>query len=486
MTSTFNPAIIAERCGWNIECISNSLAAILISFARQGKAPRDLVERTFLKEHSECQEDSCRLNIELDESSLRDLVKTYVSIFESAYRTVLSKARPEEISKILQFLIDNELDEVAQIVDSSTDVNNINAPAALRAQIVEQIATLLYASGNYERARERFAEASRLYEETGLGERALFMRAFSLLSEAELLKERASKLHEENRHVEEEELIKQVSKIYAETSILFRQAGHAIPEAFINAILSRCDACEVLANFYFAHGQVEEAEKYYTMCYTSLREERTGVSEAYIKLIEYKEITCRAFAKLCRAIIEGKSQLYEEAGDDFRRLVQERYLEDVMVEMATIAYRSAIETAESLDDVLRVYPKYLDLVILYIDRRVEEKYGDFKSFLQDFRMRPISALSRELRVDEYALKMYIAGKLLREIANRENIPSSTVLELLTLVAGLNLDPLGVTSTELKLELSRRGIEVSPEILNLMCSLLDKLNRRIKEITLGVM
>ncbi len=485
MNLTFNPASIAEKCGWNLDCITNSIIALLLAFLRQKLIPSELALNSALRDYSECVGDQCRVNLDLDDMLMRDVLKTYSSIFEGAYRGLLKYIKLEELARLLQFLIDNELEEFAYIVDSNTDITSVESPVSLRAQLAEQIATLLYASGRYDRARDRFQEASKLYEEAGLVERALFMKAFSMLSEAELLKEKASKLHDEDRHIEEEDLVKRASKIYAETSILFKQAGRAIPEALVNAVLSRCDASEILANFYFTHGQVEEAEKYYTMCYTTLREERVGLSEAYLKLIEYKETTCRAFAKLCKAIIESNSQLYEEAGDEFRKLVQEGYLDDIMVEMATIAYRSAIETAERLEDVLRVYPKYIDLAVMYIDRRVQDKYGEFKTFLQDFRVRPLSALSAELKVDEYALKMYIACKLLQEIARQDNIPYSLILELLTLIAGLNLDPLGTSGAELRTELSRRSVAIETETLNVMCSLLDKLSRRVKEIILGI-
>ncbi len=484
MSLTFNPVAIAERCGWDLECISNSLAALLIALLREGKLPPELASKSAFKDLSTCRDDYCELSLRVDESLIRELLKTYSTVFRSAYERLLRNLSSEELTKLLQLLVDNELDDFALEVDYLTDINKVNAPLSLRAQLAEQIATLLYASGNYERARERFLEAGKLYEEAGLSERSLLMRAFAMLSEAELLKERAAKLHEENNHVEEEKVVKTVSRIYAETSVLFKQASRTIPEASVNALLSRCDAHEVLANFYFTHGQVEEAEKYYTMCFTTIREEREGLSEVYRKLVEYKEMTCKAFAVLCKAIMEGKSHLYEEAGDAFSKLVEERYLEDVMVEMATIAYRSAIETAESLDDVLRVYPKYINLVIMYIDRRAQDKYGGFEHLLQELKVRPLSSLSDELRVDEYALKIYVAGKLLQEIAKQENTQLTLIPELLTLIAGLSLDPLSTSGSELRAELLRRGVEIERETLNTMCRLLDKLSRKVREIILG--
>jgi hypothetical protein len=174
-------------------------------------------------------------------------------------------------------------------------------------------------------------------------------------------------------------------------------------------------------------------------------------------------------------------ELYEEAGDEFRELVKEGYVEDVMVELAAIAYKGAIDTAENLDDILRVYPKYIELVSLYTDRRIREKYGDFLNFLKELRVRPLASISKDIRIDEYALKMYIAYKILIDVARQLNVNTSIVPEVLTLVAGLGLDPLTVSGAELRMEVARTSLEIDTAKLDLICKLLDEYHKKVMEL-----
>ncbi|GEM_PF-1142946 len=470
-------SLIAEKCGWNLERISRAVELVLDALIR-GSVPKADVENLALVELFQCSDNSCVPA--LDKDSVREIILTYKDTLGSYIEKLVGKNDMNTLLGLLQMLYDLSIEGVSKIVDDKVP-RAYSGDKLLFAQINEILASMLYADLEYDRAAERFDIAANYYREAGQEDRALFMEAFRNIVKAEKLKEEASRLHEDNKHSEEEELIKQASRLYAESSTLFRKCSATISEALVNAILSKCDAYEVLANYYFTHGQVDEAEKYYNLCMSELRLEYVGLSEEHRKLIELKERTCRAFARLCRAIIEQKMELYEEAGDEFRELVKEGYVEDVMVELAAIAYKGAIDTAENLDDILRVYPKYIELVSLYTDRRIREKYGDFLNFLKELRVRPLASISKDIRIDEYALKMYIAYKILIDVARQLNVNTSIVPEVLTLVAGLGLDPLTVSGAELRMEVARTSLEIDTAKLDLICKLLDEYHKKVMEL-----
>ncbi len=468
--------LIVEKCGWNIEAITNTLSLILQALA-SGFVEKRQVETCPVKELFICENDKCILSLSRDD--IRNILATFKDMLDSALDRVLKDLSIDNVLNLVQTLYDLSIEGISTILDSK--LRNLTGPPGVIAQINETLASMLYADLQYEQASQRFRQAAEYYKQAGQIDRALFTEAFSNVAMAEKLKEEASRLHEENKHTEEEELIKQASKLYAESSTLFRKCSATIPEALINAILSKCDAYEVLANYYFTHGLVDEAEKYYNLCVSELRLEYIGLSEEHRRIVELKERTCRAFLKLCRAIIEQKMELYEEAGDEFRELVKERYVEDVMVELAAIAYKGALDLANTLDDILRIYPKYIELVSLYTDRVVQEKYGSFDNFIRELKVRPLASISKDVRIDEYALKMYIAFKMLSNIVKEMGLDTVIVLELLTLVAGLGLDPLTTSGVELRMEVSRSNIEVNKEKLDLMCKILDEYHKRVMEI-----
>ncbi len=470
-------SLIAEKCGWNLERIEKAVELLLNALVK-GSVDRAEVEKLSLTELFQCSDNKCTPTLTKDD--VREILSTYRDMIGNYIEKLAMRNDLKSLLDLLQILYDLSIEGISKVLDDKVP-RTCSGDKLLFAQINEILASILYADLEYDKAAERFEIAANYYREAGQSDRALFMEAFRNIVRAEKLKEEASRLHEDNRHSEEEDLIKQASRLYAESSTLFRKCSATIPEALVNAILSKCDAYEVLANYYFTHGQVDEAEKYYNLCTSELRLEYVGLSEEHRKLVELKERTCRAFAKLCRAIIEQKMELYEEAGDEFRELVKERYVEDVMVELAAIAYRGAIDTAETLDDILRVYPKYIELVSLYTDRRIREKYGNFESFLKELRVRPLASISKDVRIDEYALKMYIAYKVLIDIVKQLGIEGVNVLEILTLVAGLGLDPLTVSGVELRMEVSRTGLEIDQAKLDLVCKLLDEYHRKIMEV-----
>ncbi len=473
--------VIAEKCGWNLTKLTKTLSTILIYKARGVVSRRDL-EDTCILEYSRCIDDNC--SIDISDEDFQNILKDYVNIIREIFPEVLSRLSLPEISRLLQMFIDLNILELSDIINEHVLKEDIeNESKSLQAQINEQIGTLLYAYGNYSQAAERFRRASKLYRDVGILDRAIFVEAFSKIAEAEELKNVAEKLHDEEKHDEEENVIKKASKLYAESSALFRKCSTSIPEAYVNYILSMADALEVLGNYYFTHGMIEEAEKYYTLCSDEVRRSKIGIPEEHRRIVELKERSCRAMSKICRAMIENNATLYEEAGDDFRELARSGYAPDIMVELASIAYKSAVELSENIEDILRIYPKYVELAVEFIDSRVRTRYTTFKDFLRDLKIRPIKSISNELRVDEYALKMYIVYKLIEEDVGREK--SSQILDLLTLIAGLGLDPIAVTGTDLKLEVERYNVEFNRDYLENLCTLLDIAHRKLRDLGLTI-
>ncbi len=474
-----SPEKIAEKCGWNLEEISKVLNLLLLTRAT-GRASREDVFKTCYPDLFKCEDDTCILDISDEE--LSNLLKSFSTIIGKVLDDVLSRLRSAELSRLLQFFVDSNVIEIADQLSSRIPESIPGVPLTLMAQINEQIGTLLYASGKFEDAARRFRVSADQYKRAGVEDRGLFVEAFSKIVEAERLKSEAERLHEEDRHDVEEERIKEASKLYAESSALFRRCSSTIPEAYINSVLSVADALEVQGNYYFTHGMIDEAEKYFSMCSDEVRKSKVGVPEEHRRLLELKEKSCTAMSKICKAILENNPTLYEEAGDLFRELARAGYAPDIMVELASIAYKSAVETYNNLDDILRVYPKYVDLAVEYIDSRVRTRYGSFKHMLRELSTRPLSAIANELKVDDYALKMYIAYRIMEEEAGKEARP--IILDALTLIAGLGLDPLMTSGLDLKLEIERSNINFeNREYLDVLCKLLDTVQRRLREIGL---
>jgi len=472
---------IAEKCGWNLDNLSKLLSLILLSKAR-GSLNRSDIVHACCRDIFKCENDFCTLA--LSDEELSKILRDFSSILSLAIVDALKKISIAELPRLLQFFIDFNITDIADILNNNVPEKVENIPLSLMAQINEQLGTLLYAAGYFEKAVKRFRTAAEQYKAAGVEDRGVFVEAFSKVVEAEKLKDEAERMHEEEKHDVEEKLLKEASKLYAESSALFRRCSSTITEAYINSILSMADAFEVLGNYYFTHGMIEEAEKYFNMCSDEVRRGRVGVPEEHRRLLELKERSCTAMSKICRAVIENNPALYEEAGDLFRELARSGYAPDVMVELASVAYKSAVELYNNIDDVLRVYPKYVDLAVEYIDSRVRSRYGSFRHMLRELSTRPLQAVASDLKVDEYALKMYIAYKIMEEEHGKDARP--VILDVLTLIAGLGLDPLMTSGVDLKLEVERTGISFeNKEYLELLCRLLDTVQKRLREIGIVV-
>ncbi len=465
---------LINLCGWNIDCLVNSLAVVLVNVAR-GSVPRDLIERSVFANKARCLDNDCMVDVH--EIDVKELISTLGSeVFREAYSKAISILTLNELRQLINSFVELNIENISKIVHKITDIKKDDLNSGF---VSEQIGTLLYLDENYEDAEDRFREAKMMYENFGLNDRAKFMEAFIKVARAEALKNKALKLHEENRHEDEEKLIKEAAKLYAESSVIFHKIQLTIPEARVNYLLSKSDSVEVLANYYFTHGQTDEAEKYYTMCYNELRQLST-LDEEYQKILNLKRSTCLAFAKLCKAINTGEMTYYEEAADEFSKLVEEGYLEDVMIETAMIAYRGALDSAKSIDDVLRIYPKYLRFVSKYIDLKVKERYENFENMISELKRREMDSVSKELGVDEYAFKIYLAYKALEKAYIDEKDVNINPLELMTYIAGLGMDPIGINPEELIQDMRSAVEELPEEIERSVTKLINRMNKYLTD------
>ncbi len=148
------------------------------------------------------------------------------------------------------------------------------------------------------------------------------MEAMSKIARAEDLRVRASRLHEEGNHDAEKSIIEDASKLYASSVVNFREAV-GIEEARANEVLSMMDSSEVLANYYFTHGDITRAMQYYDACRSALNNVQGLSGGDYWSAVKIKGDLCSAFYLLCKAIEEGDWRTYEEAGDKFLELINE-------------------------------------------------------------------------------------------------------------------------------------------------------------------
>ena len=451
---------IVELCGWNIDCVVNTLSTILVKIGK-GKVPRELIQLSIFKNYT-CTDNECDVIIE--EIDIKETLQSSKELIKEAYEKAIRYLTSEELYRLLNFLVN---EGVLGISKQIHELTNVSDDDSYSPWINELVGTLLYSDEEYEIAKKRFEKAKELYNRFNLKERSIFMEAFAKISEAEKLKRDAMKYHEEDRHDIEEDFVKKASKLYVESSLLLYKIIHTIPEASANYILSKCDAYEVLANYYFIHGMVDEAEKYYTLCLTEAKSGLLQISEEYRELIEIKKMICEGFSKLCKAIKSSNSNLYEEAADIFSKLIDKGYLEDVLIETAMIAYKGALDTATSIEDVFRVYPKYLLFAIKYVNLLIREKYDNFENLLNELKVVSLDRIAKELGIDEYTFKLYLAYKALEKSCIENNVSITTALEVLTYIAGLGLDPFTLDPNKLIEDIKSTIPDVSNEILEII-------------------
>ncbi len=473
MTLEHNVALnVAELCGWNVDCIVNTIASLLVLIGR-GRVPKDLIRNTALREYK------CNDECVADLSGV-DVSKTIAEtkeVFREAYAIALRILSVDELLNLMRFMSDKVITGLSRHIHELTEVPD-DVPQS--AQINELIGSLLYADDLLDEAMQRFERASGLYERLGVSDRSLFMKAMVKILLAEKRKREAMRFHEEGRHDEEEHAVRDASRLYLESSIMLYRVAHALPEAGANYVLSKCDAAEALASYYFLHGMIDEAIKYYSECYSSAKSMINAVSEEFREIVSLKAMICEAFFKLSAAIGQRNLALYEEAADIFSRIVERGYLEDVMIEAALIAYRGALDSATSVDDALRVYPKYLQLAVKYVDHMVVERYGSFNDMLRELRVVSMDRAARSLGIDESSLRMYLAYKALEKACQEESAPSSLPIKVLTYIAGLGLDPLSLDPQSLARDIRSAVKDFPDDVINTIVKIVERMSRYLSE------
>ncbi len=238
------------------------------------------------------------------------------------------------------------------------------------------------------------------------------------------------------------------------------------------------DSSEVLANYYFTHGDIARAMQYYDACRGVLNNAQ-GLGEDYLSAVKVKGDLCSAFYLLCKAIEEGDWRIYEEAGDKFLELINEGLIDELTTEGAVMSYRGAIDGVEEIEDAVRIYSKYVKAVSKYFDNIVKDRYGDFNAFIEEFRKGDYEGLAHALNTDVSTLKLYVVGKVIIDVVKEEGLSEDTALEVLAYLAGLGLNPLDMGIDEMIEEL--QGFVTNEEFLNRVRDLLTKIKDKLNNI-----
>ncbi len=458
-------ASVIDKCQWNLECVANTIAAALMHVAR-GEAPYELVRESAFKDEAECKDNTCILSIsdisfinELDDESLKLGVERFLKYMPL-----------DELPDLITLLLELGFDRVLQAFNR---VIPFDLEGHMGARINEVLGIAMYSIAEYTTAMDRFNAASVIYEKVGERGRARFMEGMSKVAHAERLRVEASRSHDEGKHDVEERLIKEASRLYASSAISFREAVDVV-EARANEVLSMMDSYEVLANYYFIHGDLSRASSYYEACANILGSAR-DLSGEYYHAVRIKGNICGAFYVLCKAMEEGDWRLYEEAGDRFLGLIEEGLIDEITAEGAVMAYRGALDYVEDIEDAVRIYTKYAKAIVRYFDTRISELYGDFKSFVREVKSGNADRIARELGTDENTLKLYIVGKLLRDVCEERGIKEDFVYETLSYLGGLGLNPLEAEIDEVLNEI--KNITQNEELIARLGELLGKVKER---------
>ena len=445
----------------------NSVASVIMQLLR-GSVPRDVVNNSAFKDSVSCGDVNCTI-IANDFSFIKDLDSASI---KDGVTKVLRTMDLTDVPELIQLFVNMELEAGIKAVD---EYINININSELGAKINEALGIALYSIAAYDNAITRFSAASAIYEGIGDVSRARFMEAMSKIARAEDLRVKASRAHDEGKHDIEKNMVEDASKLYASSVVNFREAV-GIREARANEILSMMDSSEVLANYYFTHGDIARAMQYYDVC-RNASSNVGDLSEEYWSAVKIKGDLCSAFYLLCKAIEEGDWKTYEEAGDKFLELINEGLIDELTTEGAVMSYRGAIDSINEINDAVRVYSKYVKAVSKYFDNIIKDRYGDFHSFIEDFRGGNYESIASALNTDVSTLKLYVVGKVIMDVVKEEGLSEDSALEILAYLAGLGLNPIDMSIDEIMNEL--QGLiadeEFLSEIRKLLLRIKDKLN-----------
>ncbi|MFB6470477.1 MAG: hypothetical protein TU36_004500 [Vulcanisaeta sp. AZ3] len=459
---------ITDSCHWEQECIANSVASILL-YALKGLVPKKLIDKSAFKDSARCTSDSCTISIN-DYSMIKELNE--VNIKEGTLKA-LKLLDIKDIPALIQLLMSMDMESGIHAIDESV---GINLEGRLGAEVNEALGVALYSVAAYESSINRFTAAALTYKHLGEDGRAKFMEAMSKVARAEDLRAKALRMHDEGKHDIEEKMIEEASRFYVSSITNFRESV-GIQEARANEVLSMLDSREILANYYFMHGDITRAMQYYNSC----REILNNVGDLngdYWVAVKIKGNLCTAFYLLCKAIEENDWRIYEEAGDKFLDLINEGLIDELTTEGAVMSYKSALDYINEINDAVRIYSKYVRAVSKYFDIMIEDRYGNFDTFIREFREDDRERIASILNTDVNTLSLYVVGKVLIDIAKEEGSDENTALETLAYLAGLGLNPLGIDVNEAVRKLSNL---ISDETLvnkikNLLLKVRDRLNQ----------
>lgn len=445
----------------------NSVASVIMQLLR-GSVPRDVANNSAFKDSASCGDVNCTIVVD-DFSFIKDLDSASI---KDGVTKVLRTMDLADVPELIQLFINMELEAGIKAVDEYV---NININSELGAKINEALGIALYSIAAYDNAITRFSAASAIYEGIGDVSRARFMEAMSKIARAEDLRIKASRVHDEGKHDIERRMVEDASKLYASSVVNFREAV-GIREARANEILSMMDSSEVLANYYFTHGDIARATQYYDIC-RNASSNVGDLGEEYWSVVKIKGDLCSAFYLLCKAIEEGDWKIYEEAGDKFLGLINEGLIDELTTEGAVMSYRGAIDSINEINDAVRVYSKYVKAVSKYFDNIIKDRYGDLRSFIEDFRGGNYENIASALNTDVSTLKLYVVGKVIMDVVKEEGLSEDSALEILAYLAGLGLNPIDMSIDEIMNEL--QGLitdeEFLSEIRKLLLKIKDKLN-----------
>ncbi|WP_069808234.1 hypothetical protein [Vulcanisaeta thermophila] len=459
---------IPNKCQWNLECIVNTAASLLINYVR-GEAPRELVINSAFAGDSKCTNGGC----ELLGADVRDVSRLNEASIKEGFTRALRYLSLNDIAKLIELALNLGLEAGIHAINEYLE---LHLKGEVGASLNELLGMALYSVGSYEQALARLNAAEAAYEELGRTDRASFIRGMSKVVKAEELRVKALRLHDEGRHDDEEGVIKESSRLYITSATIFRGIP-TMSEARVNEIISMADSAEVMANYYFTHGIIDKAAQYYSMCRDSVNNNLQGVPQDYLETVRIKGDLCNAFYLLCNALENNDWGMYERAGDEFLNLMDRGLIDELTTEGAVLSYRGALDLVEDTDDAVRIYTKYIKSINRYFDLLVNDRYGDFTKLLGELSSGNYEVVAKTLNTDVNTLKLYIFSKALTEVMQGEGYGEDEALAIIAYIAGLGLDIASLTQDEVINEI--RSYVTDEGLINQIAPLIGRAMDRFK-------
>lgn len=257
----------------------------------------------------------------------------------------------------------------------------IRAESINDAETAQCIAMILLDAGKY---GESISFTERALQIEGNSPNSGYLRALLNIAIAGDLVRSSQLSHLENNHEEEKRRVMEGAKHYLNASAIYDELGEAE-----HADITRFNAIDAMAKYYFLHGDLDEALAQYSRCNAVIKDEDM-------------RNRCKSMKSFLEAVMEGTTEKYEEAGDELISIEMFQY--------AAMAYGAAYQ----LSGEPRMYLKYMGALMNYVDGEVRGRYGKFEDLIGDVERRGIKAVANEVDVDEESLQEYIDIKALLE------------------------------------------------------------------------